>query len=69
MKAHISATIDADLIKRVDSYRRAVRRSRSQVIELAVERLLRDETGLDDGVVTTGGRFRGTFDRAETYER
>jgi metal-responsive CopG/Arc/MetJ family transcriptional regulator len=69
MKAHISATIDADLVKRVDRYRRAVRRSRSQVIELAVERLLRDETGMDQGLVVTSGRFQGAFSRTETYER
>lgn len=53
----------------MDRYSRAVRRSRSQVIELAIERLLSEDAGSDHGLVTTPGRFQGSFSREETYER
>jgi predicted transcriptional regulator len=69
MKSHISTTIDRDLIAKVDRYRRSVRRSRSQVIELAVERFLRAEQALDDTIVTSEARFAGNFCREDTYER
>ncbi len=69
MKSHISATIDQKLLERVDRYRKAVRRSRSQVIELAVERLLETDFRESEDVVISEGRFTGKFDRAETYHR
>jgi metal-responsive CopG/Arc/MetJ family transcriptional regulator len=69
MKSHISATIDRNLLERIDRYRRSVRRSRSQVIELAVERLLREEADEDEGLIVSEGRYRGKFNRSETYER
>jgi metal-responsive CopG/Arc/MetJ family transcriptional regulator len=69
MKSHISATIDCELVERIDRYRRSVRRSRSQVIEIAVERLLREEANEEAGLVVSEGRFAGKFNRGETYER
>ena len=69
MKSHISATIDRDLVERIDRYRKSVRRSRSQVIEIAVERLLREEAAEGDDLIVSEGRFEGTFTRSETYER
>jgi len=69
MKSHISATIDRDILSRVDRYRRSAKRSRSQVIELAVERFLREEQPEASDVVTSSGAFTGEFSRAETYER
>lgn len=69
MKSHISTTIDRDLLERIDRYRGSVRRSRSQVIEMAIERLLREEAGEDEGIVVSDGQFEGKFDRSETYER
>ena len=69
MKSHISATIDRDLVERIDRYRKSVRRSRSQVIEIAVERLLREEADEGDDLIVSEGRFEGTFTRSETYER
>lgn len=67
MKSHISATIDQHLLERVDRYRKAVRRSRSQVIEIAVERLLQEESLESDEILTSEGGFEGSFDREETY--
>lgn len=69
MKSHISATIDRDILTKVDSYRRGVKRSRSQVIELAVERYLREEQPEIADIVTTKGSFVGSFSREDTYAR
>lgn len=69
MKSHISATIDRDVLSRVDRYRSSVKRSRSQVIEMAIERLLREEQPESSIIVTSAGQFSGEFSRAETYER
>jgi metal-responsive CopG/Arc/MetJ family transcriptional regulator len=69
MKSHISATIDRDILSRVDRYRQGVKRSRSQVIEIAIERLLREEQPESTAVVTSPGQFAGSFSRSETYER
>jgi metal-responsive CopG/Arc/MetJ family transcriptional regulator len=69
MKSHISATIDEDILSRVDRYRRTVKRSRSQVIELAVERFLHEEQPESSEIVTSAGVFAGDFSRADTYER
>jgi len=68
MKSHISATIDRALLARMERVRREERRSRSQFIELAVEHYLRDR-GVGDAIVTSGGAYRGKFDRSETYAR
>ena len=69
MKSHISATIDRDILSKVDRYRRTVKRSRSQVIELAVERFLHQEQPESSEILTSEGDFMGNFSMAETYER
>jgi metal-responsive CopG/Arc/MetJ family transcriptional regulator len=69
MKSHISATIDRDILSKVDRYRRTVKRSRSQVIELAVERFLHQEQPESSEILTSEGDFMGNFSRADTYER
>lgn len=69
MKSHISATIDSDLLSRVDRYRQRVRRSRSQIIEIAVESLLAGLQAEGEEIVTSEGRFEGSFSRQDTYER
>ncbi len=45
------------------------RRSRSQVIEMALEEFLRKRGGAEDEIVTSEGRFEGKFSREETYAR
>jgi metal-responsive CopG/Arc/MetJ family transcriptional regulator len=69
MKSHISATIDKDILEQVDRYGSEEKRSRSQVIELALEKFLRDRTGEGGDIVTSAGRFSGKFSREETYAR
>lgn len=69
MKSHISATIDSELLEDLNRFRKEERRTRSQVIEMALEFFLRDRVGNDDEVVTSAGRFEGKFSREETYER
>ena len=65
MKSHINATIDRDILSRVDRYRSGVKRSRNQVIE----RLLREEQPESSAIVTSTGQFSGGLSRRETYER
>jgi len=69
MKSHISATIDEDILEQVDRYGSEERRSRSQVIELALEKFLRDRAGEGVDIITSAGKFSGKFSREETYAR
>lgn len=69
MKSHISATIDEDVLQRADRYGSEERRSRSQVIEMALDAFLRERTAPSEDVVTSRGRFDGKFSREETYAR
>jgi metal-responsive CopG/Arc/MetJ family transcriptional regulator len=66
MKSHISATIDTDLLRRLDRLAAEERRSRSQAIELAIERFLAEENELSSLPVSEGN-FQGRFSRDETY--
>ena len=69
MKSHISATIDHRILEQLKRFGREERRSRSQIIEIALEHFLRDKGGEDDEIVSSGGRFEGKFTRDETYAR
>jgi metal-responsive CopG/Arc/MetJ family transcriptional regulator len=69
MKSHISATIEKDLIQAADRFGQQERRSRSQILEMALEQFLRQHAPIDDEIVTSPGHFVGTFSREETYER
>jgi len=69
MKSHVSATIDAGLLVEADRFGRQERRSRSQVLEMALEQFLQRNAPASDQIVTSPGRFEGKFSREETYER
>jgi metal-responsive CopG/Arc/MetJ family transcriptional regulator len=69
MKSHISATIDTQILENLNRFGREERRSRSQIIEMALERFLRERSGPEDEIVTSGGCFVGQFTREETYAR
>jgi len=69
MKSHISATIDEELLGELNRFGQEERRSRSQVIEMALQEFLRKHGAESDGIVTSDGRFAGTFSREETYAR
>ena len=69
MKSHISATIDQGLLDDLNRFGQEERRTRSQIIELALERYLNERTKGDDEIVTSGGSFAGRFSREETYDR
>ena len=69
MKAHISATIDEQLVEDLNRYGLEERRSRSQVIEMALKNFLRRRLDLKDEIVTSEGQFQGRFIREETYDR
>jgi len=69
MKSHISATIDRGLLEELNRFGREERRTRSQIIEMALERFLQERGVRDDEIVTSEGRFNGRFSREETYER
>lgn len=69
MKSHISATIEEEVLELADRYGLEERRSRSQVIEMALECFLRERGTQSGEVVTSPGRFDGKFSREETYAR
>ena len=69
MKSHISATIDEHLVEDLNRFGREERRSRSQIIEMALEEFLRNRVSAKDEIVTSQGRFAGSFSREETYDR
>jgi metal-responsive CopG/Arc/MetJ family transcriptional regulator len=69
MKSHISATIDDAILEDLNRFGREERRSRSQIIEMALLEFLRMRSGPDDEIVTSPGSFEGCFDREETYAR
>jgi metal-responsive CopG/Arc/MetJ family transcriptional regulator len=69
VKAHISATIDEQLVEDLNRYGLEERRSRSQVIEMALKKFLRRRLDLKDEIVTSEGQFQGRFIREETYDR
>lgn len=69
MKSHISATIDESILEQADRYGSEERRSRSQVIEMALDVFLRERAATTGDVVTSQGRFDGKFSREETYAR
>ena len=69
MKSHISATIDDKLVEDLNRFGQEERRSRSQIIEMALEEFLRKRSGAKDEIVTSAGRFEGRFSREETYAR
>lgn len=69
MKSHISATIDERLLQDLNRFGREERRSRSQVIEMALDEFLRSRMGAKDEIVTSQGCFAGSFSREETYDR
>lgn len=69
MKSHISATIDDQILDDLNRFGKQERRSRSQVIEMALEEFLRKRGAAEDEIVTFEGRFEGNFSREETYAR
>jgi metal-responsive CopG/Arc/MetJ family transcriptional regulator len=69
VKAHISATIDEQLVEDLNRYGLEERRSRSQVIEMALKKFLSRRLDLKDEIVTSEGQFQGRFIREETYDR
>jgi len=69
MKSHISATIDVRIVEDLNRFGREERRSRSQVIEMALEEFLRSRVCAKDEIVTSQGSFQGDFTREETYAR
>ncbi len=69
MKSHISATIDEKILESLNRFGAEERRSRSQVIEMALEEFLHKRGAVGDEIVTSQGRFVGNFNREETYER
>ncbi len=68
MRERISITIAEETARRLRRYARRERRPVSQVVEIAVERLLEQKVPSAERIVTTRGSFRGAFSREETYE-
>lgn len=64
----MSITIESSTARRLRRYALRERRPVSVVAEMAIERLLGEKAPTADDIVTSKGRFRGTFSREETYE-
>lgn len=67
MKEHMSITISKDTLARLKRYALREHRPVSQVVEMAIEKLLREKMSDSDKIVTTKGSFQGSFSREETY--
>jgi predicted transcriptional regulator len=67
MREHISITIERDIAQRLRRYARRERRPVSQVVEIAIERLLEQHLPATEAIVTTKASFEGRFSREETY--
>jgi hypothetical protein len=67
MREHMSITMDRGTAQRLRKYALRERRPVSQVVQMAVERLLDRHAPTAIDIVTTRGRFRGSFSREETY--
>lgn len=68
MKSHISATIEENVLQRARKYSIAENRTLSNVIELALAKLLENEIN-SSPLVTSASKYQGKFSRQETYER
>ena len=69
MKSHISATLDEKLLEDLNRFGQQERRSRSQIIEMALEEFLRKRSSEAAEIVTSEGCFEGNFCREGTYAR
>jgi predicted transcriptional regulator len=67
MQEHISITIKKETVQRLRRYARRERRPVSQVVELAIEKLLEQHLPAGDSIVTSKSSFEGMFSREETY--
>ena len=64
----MSITVEQDTARRLKRYALRERRPVSQVVQIAIERLLEEQMPAADGIVTTRGSYKGTFSREEAYE-
>ncbi len=67
MQEHISITIRKETVQRLRRYARRERRPVSQVVEMAVEKLLDQYLPAGEAIVTSSSSFEGNFSREETY--
>ncbi|MEX1118929.1 MAG: ribbon-helix-helix protein, CopG family [Terrimicrobiaceae bacterium] len=65
----MSATVDSELLEELESFRREERRSRSQVIEMALEKFLTEHRKRASKIVTSDAVFEGRFTREDCYDR
>ncbi len=68
MREHMSITMKTETAQQLRRYALRERRPVSQVVEIAIERLLEQHMPAAKEIVTTQGSFKGTFSREETYE-
>jgi predicted transcriptional regulator len=68
MKEHMSITLAEATARRLRRYAQRERRAVSQVVEIAIERLLEQQVPVSHQIVTSRGSYRGSFSREETYE-
>lgn len=67
MREHISITIEGSIAQRLRRYARRERRPVSQVVQMAIEKLLEQHLPAAEAIVTTRASFEGKFSREQTY--
>ncbi len=67
MKEHLCVTMEDATARRLRRYASRERRPLSQVVEIAVEKLLDEQAPTAADIVTTRGSFHGSFSREDTY--
>ena len=64
----MSITLEDRTARRLRHYAQKERLPVSQVVEMAIERLLERQSPASRQIITSPGRFNGSFSREETYE-
>jgi predicted transcriptional regulator len=67
MREHVSITLAKETLQRLRRYAHRERRPVSQVVEMAIERLLEQHLPAGESIVTSSSSFEGKFSREETY--
>ena len=69
MKSYIPAFIDASLARELKQFARLEKKKSSHVIESLLRDFFSEKKNNHPGIVTSSGKFAGTFHRGDAYER
>ena len=69
MKSYIPAFIDASLARELKQFARLEKKKSSHVIESLLRDFFSEKKNSHSDVITSSGKFVGTFHRGDAYER